>query len=95
MKISFHSNSVERLIAALILGVISIISFINIYVSSAVPVWDGDIYNKLNEGFVRGHYSFGDVEIKKIFPIHILNFQLGATHKLTGIEIIYIYPALN
>lgn len=94
----------DTVVAAFILGMISLVAFLNVYTMGSSPVWDGALYNTIISDFVAGGYSLRALNFHNIG-----NSQLGASaanrifyfytvagaHRVTGVDLKYIYPALN
>lgn len=102
-KISL-SSSIQKIVAALILFIVSCLCTLNVYVMHASPVWDGVIYNNLISSYISGGYLFGSIDTSGLIGTQIgasyanrilYFFSIGFLQNLTGFDLRYIYPVYN
>jgi len=104
-RATFHFTSLHRdLLAFVLILICSLGAMFNVYKINAPPLWDGVIYHRLVEDYVRGGLSFsaingnaaGNTQIS-ISYLHRPLFMAiaGCLHAWSGLPLIEIYPAMN
>src|SRR5437867_8049006 len=92
------------LLAFLLIIACSLGAMFNVYKINAEPVWDGAIYHRLVQDYVRGGLSFAAINGEFIGRSqHTINymhrplffFVAGHLHTLSGFPLLQIYPAIN
>lgn len=104
IRVNIKNKLLGDIIALSILLIVAIFCFINVYVIGSVPVWDGDLYNKLVNSYISNGYTLKSIDTSILphsqlggsYANRILFFQIiGAIHYLTKLDVNKIYPVLN
>jgi hypothetical protein len=92
------------LLAFLLITVCSLGVMFNVYKPNAEPSWDGLVYHRVAQDYVRGGLSFKAINGEFIgHNQHAINylhrplffFLAGHLHSLSGISLLQIYPTMN
>jgi hypothetical protein len=94
----------DGLTAFMVLTIVAVLSFINIYVPGSLPIWDGDIYNQIITAYISHGYAFhataGDfllnIQPRASYGNRIAYvWAIAGLHYVTGLPLTTVYPLFD